>query len=135
MQIIVPITRAFRKDGLERAKIRRDAIASHVQSRDEVLVEIARRRVVRAVERSRKLLQHRAVRLEDAPPHIDDIESRPGTDLEPDFRSIHSHARRSRRLCGASSFPYTSVVRLRQSACRAQAFLCARIRKRRYGGL
>src|SRR5262245_38463841 len=64
MQLVVPIPRPFWKRGLEHTKVRRDAVASHVQSPRGLLVEITRGGVEGVIESLRKRLERRTVRLE-----------------------------------------------------------------------
>src|SRR5262249_4526667 len=91
MQLVVPITRTLRKHRLERTKVRGHAVASHVQSADRALVEVAGGRVERVIESLRKCLKRPAVHLKHAASHVDDIESCPWTNLEGDFPLVDGH--------------------------------------------
>src|SRR5262245_12130983 len=97
MQLVVLITRTFREDALKGTQVRRHTISPHIQSRDEVLVEVAGRGMERTIEDPRKLLQEAAVHLADASSNVDDIEPRPWGDRERNFHSVACHARASRR--------------------------------------
>src|SRR5262249_46084628 len=97
MQLVMPIPRTLGKRRLVRTQVGRYAMASHIQSPDGALVEVARGGVKRVVESLRKRLQRRAVRLEQAASYVYDIESGTRTNLKRDFRLIDGHNSACRR--------------------------------------
>src|SRR5262249_29700018 len=115
MQLVVSISRTLGKHSLERTQVRCHPILSHVEPPDRALVEVPRGGVKGAIEGVWKLLQHPAVRLADALPHVDDVESRTRADLERDLRSVDRHARSSRAGSDAANGqPWPGGLRLKQ---------------------